>query len=374
MPHNGNRLPKIAKLGNKCHDWVNRENAIGDDMDPRTNAGGSAVQGRPTIKDVAALTGVAASTVSRALSQPGRVHAATKERVEAAAKQLGYIPTNRQLTRRDERPKAVALLLPDIGNGFFIEIARGVQHELRTAGYALLLVDTQEDLGLEASYLEELRSSVAGFILTATRLGDEVLSKAAAVSPLVTINRTTPGVPTVIIDTPSGVQQAVEHLYSLGHRDIAYIAGPLNSWSNQRRWSALQESAKTLAVSVRMLGPYHPSKSSGAAAADAMLNSGATACITFNDYIAIGMLVRLKERGVDVPGDVSIVGCDDTFGADFCSPPLTTLTSHAEQAGRAATDMLLSSVNPRYARIRTRIDLATHLTIRASTGPAPTPV
>ena len=344
---------------------------MGGSVVHRTSTGRSQVQGRPTIRDVAALTGVAASTVSRALSQPGRVHAVTRERIEAAAKQLGYIPPNKHPPRADERPKAVALLLPDIGNGFFIEIARGVQHELRTAGFALLLVDTQEDLVLEASYLEELRSSVAGFILTATRLSDEVLTKAAANSPLVTINRATPGVPTVIIDTPGGVQQAAEHLYSLGHRNIAYIAGPLNSWSNQRRWAALQGSAKTLGVSVRTLGPYHPSKRSGAAAADALLNSGATACITFNDYIAIGMLVRLKERGIDVPGEVSIVGCDDTFGADFCSPPLTTLTSHAEQAGRAATDMLLNSVNPKYARTRTRNNLATHLTIRTSTGPAP---
>ena len=332
----------------------------------------SHVRRAPTIKDVAALSGVATSTVSRALSQPGRVNWITRERVEAAAAELGYVPNSVARAMSAGRTGTVALLVPDISNGFFLDLIRGTQRQLRASGFTQLLVDTEEDNDLEANYLEQLRGSVDGFILAATRLNDEQLAKAASMVPIVTINRTSPGVPTVLIDTPHGVKQAVEHLVSLGHRDIAYMAGPPTSWSDAHRWTALQESAESLGVTIRRLGPFHPSQRSGAAAADAALNSGVTACIAFNDLVAIGMLVRLKERGVEVPGQLSVIGCDDIFGADFCSPPLTTLTAPIEQAGRVATDMLLSRLRPTTnAAARTQVELPTHLTIRASTGAAP---
>jgi LacI family transcriptional regulator len=124
-------------------------------------------------------------------------------------------------------------------------------------------------------------------------------------------------------------------------------------------------------IDVRRLGPFAPKKTSGAAAADAVLNSGVTAAIAFNDLLAIGMLMRLRERGVRVPDDLSIVGCDDIFGADFCNPPLTTLTAPIEQAGRVAVSMLLSHLDSTAVTgIRQSTTLPTHLTVRASTGPA----
>jgi LacI family transcriptional regulator len=109
------------------------------------------------------------------------------------------------------------------------------------------------------------------------------------------------------------------------------------------------------------------------------VNSGATACIVFNDLIAIGMLQRLRERGVSVPGDMSIVGCDDIFGADFCNPPLTTMTSPIERAGRVAVSMLLGRLGVVPSEglpgetMRDTVALPTHLTVRSSTGPAPLP-
>ncbi len=98
-------------------------------------------------------------------------------------------------------------------------------------------------------------------------------------------------------------------------------------------------------LGAQRVGPFPPGRGSGTAAADAVLNSGATACVAFNDLLAIGMLTRLRERGVRVPADLSVVGCDDIFGADFCNPPLTTLTAPIEQAGRVAVSLLL--VRPR---------------------------
>jgi DNA-binding LacI/PurR family transcriptional regulator len=128
------------------------------------------------------------------------------------------------------------------------------------------------------------------------------------------------------------------------------------------------------------IGPFAPQTTSGAGAADAMINTGATAAIAYNDLLAIGMLHRFAARGLSVPDDVSIVGCDDIFGADFCNPPLTTMTAPIEQAGRAATTMLLGLLNPMTPGQvsprggERRVLLPTHLTIRASTGPvSPTP-
>jgi LacI family transcriptional regulator len=104
-----------------------------------------------------------------------------------------------------------------------------------------------------------------------------------------------------------------------------------------------------------------------------VLNTGATACVAFNDLLAIGMLGRFAERGVSVPGDISVVGCDDIFGADFCNPPLTTITAPIEQAGRVAVSILLAQLNGTGAAGRHAATLPTHLTIRESSGPAPAP-
>jgi LacI family transcriptional regulator len=194
---------------------------------------------------------------------------------------------------------------------------------------------------------------------------------------VVTINRNAAGVPSVLIDTPTAIGQAVDHLVSLGHQRICYASGPPNSFSSRWRWRALNESIRSrrraggpLIEAVRV-GPFAPQTTSGAGAADAVINSGSTACIAYNDLLAIGMLRRFADRGVSVPGDISIVGCDDIFGSDFCDPPLTTMTAPIERAGRAAISMLLGLVNPTTTGLgQRRVLLPTHLTIRSTTGPA----
>ena len=119
------------------------------------------------------------------------------------------------------------------------------------------------------------------------------------------------------------------------------MGGPASSWSNAKRWKSFEDETRERGMTTFRVGPFAPKTTSGAAAADAAAHTGATACIVFNDLLAIGMLQRLRERGVRVPEDMSIVGCDDIFGADFCNPPLTTIASPIEQAGRVAVSMLL---------------------------------
>lgn len=341
-------------------------------MDVMTETSGAtdAAERMPTIRDIAERAGVATSTVSRALSNPQRVNARTRERIEKIAAELHYVPSTQARGLSSGRTGAIAVLVPDVTNPFYFDIIRGTQNQLKAAGYTQLLVDTEEATDVELDALRRLRRTADGIILAASRLTDAQLADAARQQPLVTINRATADAPTVLIDTPGAMVQALEHLASLGHSRITYVGGPTSSWSTHRRWQAVQEAASRRGLDVTRIGPYSPKTSSGAAAADAALSTGATAFIAFNDLIAIGMLQRFRERGVRVPEDVSIVGCDDIFGADFCNPPLTTISSPIEQAGRTAVSMLLAQLDPvRGGTPRKLAVMPTHLVVRSSTGP-----
>ncbi|MGC9665141.1 LacI family DNA-binding transcriptional regulator [Planosporangium sp. 12N6] len=334
-----------------------------------TRGGGTRTR-RVTIKDIAALTGVATSTVSRALSNPGRVNPATRERIETAARQLHYVPNSQARALTSGRTDTVALLVSDVTNPFYFGLIRGTQMPLKAAGYAQLLIDTEDSGEVERQMLDKMRQSIDGAILAASRLSDRALAALAAEVPLVAVNRDVRGVQSVVIDTPSGISQAVEHLTSLGHRDVVYVSGPANSWSNEARWRAVWAASARHDLRARRIGPFPPGRLSGSAAADAVVNTGATACLVFNDLLAIGVLTRLRERGIRVPADVSVVGCDDIFGADFCHPPLTTLTAPIERAGQVAVSMLLSRLTERSPHaVRRLAVLPTHLTVRDSTGP-----
>jgi len=323
----------------------------------------------PTIRDIAEIAGVAISTVSRALSNPGRVNALTRSRVEKIAAELNYVPSSNGRALRSGRTNRVALLVPDVTNPFYFDLIRATQRELKAAGYTQILVDTEESADAEADAFRVLRSSVDGFILAASRLEDDALTEKAATVPFVIINRTSPQVPQVLIDSVDGYRQVLEHLYSLGHRRFAYV-GRSNSWISDQRWNALEQKAQELGMIAVLVSGFNPLFTSGAAAGDAFLRTGATACLASNDLLAIGILKRFQERGISVPGDVSIVGSHDTFAAIICHPPLTTITEPIEEAGRLATLMLLSRLRTdRNTGMRDHIVLPTHLTVRGTTGP-----
>lgn len=297
---------------------------------------------QPTLRDVAAAAGVAVSTASRALTRPGRVNAATADRVVAVARDLGYTPSASARALLSGRTETVALVLPDVTNPYFFGLVRGTSARLREAGYVQVLADTEESAQVEAATLRKLRGQVDGAVLAASRLSDEQIAEASADLALVVVNRTVPGTPGVLLDTAGGMVQALEHLASLGHSRIAYAAGPGPSWSDRRRREALGPAAARLGIDLVVVGPYPPVRSAGTAAADAAVDAGVTAVLAFNDLLAFGILERLDERGVPVPGRMSVVGCDDVFGADLVRPALTTVASPVERAGRMAADLLLA--------------------------------
>jgi LacI family transcriptional regulator len=205
-------------------------------------------------------------------------------------------------------------------------------------------------------------------VLAASRLSSKAIRELSGSVPLVLMNREITGIGSVITDHGEGTRQIVEHLASLGHRTIAFLSGPLNSWSGARRWSALDTAARRLRLKATRLGPFIPSIDGGAAAADAAIASGATGIVAFNDLLALGVLRRLSERGVNVPAQLSLVGYDDIFGADLSSPALTTLAGPIEEAGRTALAQLVRLID-QPSRKPQRTVLPSHLVIRDSTAP-----
>ena len=322
----------------------------------------------PTIYDVAAAAGVATSTVSRAFSNPNRVAAATRERILAAAKELGYRPNPHARALLSGKHHTLAMVVSDITNPHYFELIRGAEMRARVSEYTLLLVNAEESPRVEWEQIQRLVPAVDGIVLAASRLPDENLHQIASQRPVVLMSRELQGLASVVLDHVEGCRQIVAHLASLGHRDLLYLAGPRNSWMASTRWSALQAAAEQLGIQARRIGPFTPKVSQGGAAADGALNDGASAVIAHNDLLAIGVMQRLEQRGVRVPEDVSVVGFDNIFAADLCKPGLTTLGGAHADVGRVAVELLLT------AESRTddepQVLLPTELLLRGSTGPA----
>ena len=324
----------------------------------------------PTIYDVAAAAGVATSTVSRAFSSPTRVNATTRERVLAVASELGYRPNPHARALQSGRHHTVAMVVSDITNPHYFELIRGAEMRARASEYTLVLVNAEESPRIEYDQIQRLVSSVDGFVLAASRLPDENLLQLAAQRPVVLMSRELPGLASVVLDHVQGCRQIVEHLASLGHHDLIYLAGPQNSWMAKTRWSALRAAAEEFGLQAKRIGPFTPKVSHGGAAADGALNAGATAIVAHNDLLAIGVVQRLAQRSVRVPDDVSVVGFDNIFAANLCTPTLTTLGGVHVDVGRAAVEILLEAVGPVRSKESAppQVLLPTDLVLRESTG------
>ncbi|MER6987642.1 LacI family DNA-binding transcriptional regulator [Saccharopolyspora hirsuta] len=297
-------------------------------------------QGRPTIYDVAERCGVAASTVSRTFSHPSRVNPATRAKVRAAADEIGYLPRPLARAEAPGRARTITLVVTDIANPYYAPLIKAAQSQALANDYALALVDSDESPRVEASNLRQLLATASGAVLATSRLSDDVIRQIAQHRPLVIVNREIDGIPSLVVDTAAGMRKAVRHLAAIGHRRIAYLSGPRNSWINSVRWRAVQEESGALGLDAAFVGPHVPNLQGGREAADALMLQRATAAIAYNDLIAIGALQRLQAAGVSVPADFSLIGCDDIFGADLTSPGLTTIAGPTERLGRSAVDAL----------------------------------
>ncbi|MEV0567614.1 LacI family DNA-binding transcriptional regulator [Dactylosporangium sp. NPDC050588] len=327
-----------------------------------------------TIKDVARLAGVSQSSVSRALAAPDQVRPATRERVERAVAQLGYEPNRIARGLSTGRTGTIGFLVPDIANPLFAGIVKAAQRRAREFGLAVLLADSDEDPATELDLIRTLTKQVDGFVLCAPRAGDDELRSVCGDLPVVLLNRRVGQLPSIIFDNADGIRQALAHLAALGHRRVAYVAGPRTSWVNRERLRAFRTVAAGLGLEGVEAGNVSPDFEGGVAVADLVLAAGVTAVIAYNDMIGLGLASRFGARGVTAPGDVSIVGFDDIPASALVTPALTTVSQPKDQCGRAGIDLLADLLNDRDRPGGTRTSLPARLIVRASTGPAPAAV
>jgi DNA-binding LacI/PurR family transcriptional regulator len=324
-----------------------------------------------TIHDVARRAQVSVSTVSRAFTMPELVRPATREAILRAADELGYRPNRAARGLITGKTGNLGIVVPDLQNPFFPSVVSGAQAQARQADYAVFLADSAEDPRLEAELIHAMTKQVDGVIVCSSRMDANDLRRASESTTLVLLNRKNPGVPAVLMDSADGIRQAIEHLAALGHRRCAFLSGPRNSWSNKERRRGLRTASRLYRVEVVELGPFAPVFEAGLQAADIALASKVTAIVAFNDLMALGVLNRLNDRGVSVPGEMSVVGFDDIAMAGMCTPQLTTVEMPTQQGGRAAVDLLLDQLaggEGEHGDAQQRM-VGTQLIVRTSTAP-----
>lgn len=325
-----------------------------------------------TLAEVAAACNVSTSTVSRALTDPDKVNAETRTRIERVARQLGYAPSRAGRSLVSGRTDTVGLVVPDIANPFFPPIIKAVQARARDKRYVVLIADTDEHVADELELARGLSRQVDGLILASPRTAPAELTRLAQQLPVVFVNREVEGAGSVVIDEAEGMQEAVEHLVSLGHKRICYLAGPRRSWSNQQRRDALAAACAANDVELRELGPFEPQIQAGMRAADLLQSSEVAAAIAYDDLIALGVMSRLTERGMQVGREISVIGIDDSPLSTVTHPMLTSIHVPAAELGSAAVDLLLDQLRDgeEFGAPAT-VKLETRLVIRGSTGVAP---
>jgi LacI family transcriptional regulator len=323
-----------------------------------------------TIYDIAKLAGVNPSTVSRALTTPGRINAATEAKVREAAKQLNYRVNPFARALPTGKTKMIALMVADITNPVFFKLVRGAELKAAEAGYTLVIAESQESSRVESDNLERILPSVDGVILGTTRLSDEEIYAVNKQKPVVLVNRKVEGVSDVVPDNTPGIAEAVKHLAELGHKHIAFVAGPTASWINTDRWNLLMKNAVDLGMTISEIGANEPTVEGGKNSLDRVRAAGVTAVVTYNDVMAIGLLRAATAAGIRVPEDLSIVGFDNIFGSDFTNPPLSTIQMPLEQVGNEAIDVLLKSFAAEDDEPLHGSAASTSLLLRGSTGKA----
>ena len=315
---------------------------------------------RATIVDVAALAGVHAGTVSRALSRPDKVAPATRERVEAAVRELGFVPSRAARGLITGKTGYVGVIVPDITNPYFAVLVRSIEHAARDADFQVLLVDTGErrDEEVRAARGSPGRSTASSCCRRAACTASS--TRSATRRPCSSTGRYPAGHRYSCGRRPRRGRPCAT-LAEVGHTKVTYLRGPQGSWAAIERRDAVRRTSRASGVEIVEIALDDPTFEGGVTAVEQSVGNGSTAVIAFNDQMALGVLAGLTQRGIRVPDDMSIVGCDDVPMAAMVAPPLTTIRMPTDEAGAVAVGLLADST--------AKVELFGSLVVRASTGP-----
>lgn len=330
---------------------------------------------RPTMEDVASRAGVSRSLVSLVMRGATNVSELRRAAVLRAAEELGYRPNAMARSLASRHPDTIGVMLSDLHNPYFAEIADSIETTARTAGLRIIINTGGRQMETERQALEHLLEfRTAGLILVGSVVPAPAIEAAARSTPIVLVTRRTrsSGVDSVMIDEAAAGRLVVDHLTGLGHERIAHIDGGSGAAAGQRRRGYEQAMADAgLGDRIRVVSGEYTEQAGEAGAAE-LLATGPrpTAVYGANDLVAAGVLARLEYEGVRVPDDISVVGYDNTALAELGRVALTTVDQPRAEMGRLAVQCLLERVGAG-RRKAVRHELTPALVVRRTTAPPP---
>ena len=333
-----------------------------------------------SIRHVAAEAGVSVGTVSNVLNRPEHVAQHTRDRVNAAIRELGFVRNESARQLRAGRSRIIGLVVLDVANPFFTDLARGVEDVVSKAGLAVILCNSDEQEGKEQRYLELLEEHrVQGVLITPVGATATLEWLRRRGTPVVLVDSTAPsrGQCAVAVDDVLGGDLAVTHLVENGHERIAYISGPpairqvADRLEGARR--ALERAGRLrgslLVIEASALN-VAAGKWAGAKIIEMPEETRPTAVFCANDLIALGVLQEMTHNGVRVPEDISIVGYDDIEFAAAAAVPLTSVRQPRLELGRTAARLLLEEADGTQRHVHRQVIFEPEFVIRRSTQAA----
>jgi LacI family transcriptional regulator len=331
-----------------------------------------------SIREVAAHAGVSVGTVSNVLNRPEIVARATRDRVYSAIKTLGFVRNESARQLRAGRSRTIGLVVLDVANPFFTDVARGVEDEASTAGLAVILCNTDERLDKEQRYLDLLEEHrVQGILITPVADADSrLLPLQQRGTPVILVDSKSPSGSqcSVAVDDVLGGEAAMAHLIETGHERISYVGGPVSLRQVADRLDgaikAMEHAGRTAAdLHVIETGALNVAAGQRAGAQIAELPAGRrpTAAFCANDLVALGLLQEMTRRRIRVPDELAIVGYDDIEFAAAAAVPLTSVRQPRHLLGKTAADLLLEETQDPQNHIHRQIEFEPDLVVRAST-------
>ena len=332
-----------------------------------------------SIRDVAAEAGVSVGTVSNVLNRPEVVAPATRARVEEAIAQLGFVRNESARQLRAGRSRTLGLVVLDVANPFFTDVARGVEEAVTAEGLAVILCDSAEKADRERRYLDLLEEHrVQGILITPVEgVGTRLRQLRQRGMPVVLVDRwaSTRSFCSVSVDDVYGGELAATHLVDQGHERIAFVGGPFGFKQVSDRYdgtkrvltaAGLPESG-LIRVETAALN-FSSGRAAGAQIAELQANRRPTAAFCANDLLALGVLQEMTRRQLRVPDDLAIVGYDDIDFAAAAAVPLSSVRQPRDELGRAAAELLIEETSEDRRHSHRQLVFEPELIVRASSG------